>query len=165
MPHANKTTLTGPRAVATSAPGYLAPLVAVRKGHKYYSSKPLHGRWVKWRCSVLLPRLTTSTKVRCDMSDRSGSSPFQAIFESALRDYEKQTGITLAHHPLAEQLQNCQSVESVTTLLQGQARAFSKFKGSDKIMKSLKSVVSVIAALGQDINMVCPWLLIGILHL
>jgi hypothetical protein len=102
----------------------------------------------------------TPTQGRCDMSDQSGSSRFQALFESALRDYEKQTGITLANHPLAEQLQNCQSVESVTTLLQGQARDFSKFKGSDKIMKSLKSAVSVIAALGQDISMVCPWPLI-----
>jgi hypothetical protein len=95
------------------------------------------------------------------MSDQSGSSHYQALFESALQDYEKQTGITLANHPLAEQLQNCQSVESVTTHLQEQARAFSKFKGSDKIMKSLKGVISAIAALGQDISMVCHRLLIG----
>jgi hypothetical protein len=99
------------------------------------------------------------------MSDQSGSSHFQALLESALQDYENQTGIPLANHPLAEQLQNCQSVESVTTLLQEQARDFSKFRGSDKIFKSLNSVVSTLsrvsatATLGQAIGMVCPTLL------
>jgi hypothetical protein len=95
------------------------------------------------------------------MSDQSGSSPFQALFEYALRDYEKQTGIPLANHPLAEQLQNCQSADSITALLQEQARAYGQFRGSEKINKSLKSVVSALAkvsaaALGQAIGMVCP---------
>ena len=95
------------------------------------------------------------------MSDQSGSSPFQAVFESALQDYEKQTGISLANHPLAGQLQNCQSVESVTTLLQEEAQSFSKFRESGKIFKSLKGVVSTlsrvsaIAALGRAIGVVC----------
>ena len=99
------------------------------------------------------------------MSHQPGSSRFQALFESALHDCEKKTGIPLANHlakhPLAEQLQNCQSVESVTALLHEQAAAFSKFRGSDKITKPLKSVVSAIASLGQDIGFVCPWLLTG----
>jgi hypothetical protein len=95
------------------------------------------------------------------MSNQSGPSLFQTLFESALLDYEKQTGIQLANHPFAEQLQNSQSVEFVTALLQEQARAFSKFRESDKILKSLKSVVSAlsgvstIATLGQAISMVC----------
>jgi hypothetical protein len=102
------------------------------------------------------------------MSDQSGSSLFQALFDSALQDYEKQTGIPLADHPLAKQLENCQSVESVTALLQEQTRAFSKFRGSDKIIRSLKNVVSALssvsaaASLGQAVGMVCPWPLIVI---
>ena len=85
---------------------------------------------------------------------------FQALFKSALQDYEKQTGIPLAKHQLAEKLQNCQSVDSVTTLLQEQAQAFNEFRGRDKITKSLKSVVSVLSkvsatvALGQDFGLV-----------
>ena len=100
------------------------------------------------------------------MSDQLGSSWSEVLFESALQDYEKQTGISLSKHPLAEQLQNCQSVESITTLLLEQARAFHDFRGGDKIMKSLKSVVSTlsrvsaVAAVGHDIGMVCTWLLI-----
>ncbi len=103
----------------------------------------------------------------CNMGDQSGSPRFQVLFESALRDYERQTGITLANHPLARQLQICQSVESTTDLLQEQARALSVYRGSDKIMKSLKSVVSFLSkvastpAFGLYFGMVYPRLPIG----
>ena len=94
------------------------------------------------------------------MSDNLQSSRLEALFQSALHDYEQQTGIPLSKHPLAEQLQDCQSVDSITDLLQEQARVFGEFRGSDKIMKSLKSVVSAlsrvsaVAAVGQDIGLV-----------
>jgi hypothetical protein len=97
------------------------------------------------------------------MSDHPGSSRFRVLFEAALQQYEKQTEIPLAKHPLAEQLvpsrirslpsflplllQNCDSVESVIAVLQEQVRAFSEFRGSDRIMKSLKGVVSVLSTL------------------
>ena len=96
------------------------------------------------------------------MNHQSGPSPFQALFESALQDYEIQTGIPLANHPLVQQLQNCHSVESVTALLQEQAQAFIEFRESDKIFKSLKGIVSAlsrvsaISALGHSVGMVCP---------
>jgi hypothetical protein len=99
------------------------------------------------------------------MNEQSGSSTFQTLFESALRDYEAKTGIPLASHPLAEKFQNCQSVDSVTTLLQEHAQAFSEFRGSDKILKSLKNVVSALsrvsatATLGHAIGMACLKLL------
>ena len=100
------------------------------------------------------------------MSDNLQSSRLEALFQSAMHDYEQQTGTPLANHPLAEQLQNCQSVDSITTLLQEQAGVFSGFRGSDKIMKSLKSIVSAlsrvsaVAAAGQNIGLVRPSLLI-----
>jgi len=84
------------------------------------------------------------------MSLQSGSSRFGVLFESALQDYQKQTGMTLAEHPFAEQLQNYQSVESVTALLQGQAQTLGEFKGSDRIMKSLKSIASVLFSLSAS---------------
>jgi hypothetical protein len=96
------------------------------------------------------------------MTDQPGSSRlhWQVLFDAALQDYEKQTGIVLANHPLAEQLQNCHSVESVTTVLREQTQAFSEFRGRDKILKLLKNVVSVLhklsatADLGQAIGLV-----------
>ncbi len=96
------------------------------------------------------------------MGDQSRLSRFQVLFGSALQDYEKQTGTTLANHPLAQQFQICQSVESTTALLQEQAHAFKEFRESDKIMKSLKGVVSFLSkvastpALGLYFGMVYP---------
>ena len=78
-----------------------------------------------------------------------------------MQDYEKQTGIVLAKHPLAVQLQNCDSVESVTAVLREQTQAFSEFRGKDKILKLLKNTVSFLhklsaaADLGHSISLVC----------
>ena len=85
------------------------------------------------------------------MGDQLQSSHFQALFEAALQEYQHQTGTILPDHPLARQLQNCDSIDSVTAVLQEQARAFSEFRGNDgKIMKSLKHVVSVLYTLSAS---------------
>ena len=106
------------------------------------------------------------------MGDLSQPSRFQALFESALQDYQTQTGTILVNHPLAQQLQNCDSIDSVTAVLQEQARAFSEFRGNDgKIMKSLKHVVSVLyklsvsTVLGEAIGLVRRKALISVAHL
>jgi hypothetical protein len=75
------------------------------------------------------------------------STKFRALFESALLGYKKKTGITLADHPLAVQLQSCHSVESITAFLQGQAQAVSNLRESDRIMKSIKTSVSILSPL------------------
>src|ERR1700730_2682431 len=75
----------------------------------------------------------------CNMGDLSGSARFRPLFESALQAYEKETGIALAEHPLAVQLQSCPSAESITTVLQDQANAFSEFGGYCRIMRSVTS--------------------------
>jgi hypothetical protein len=94
------------------------------------------------------------------MSEQSGSSRLRTLFEVVLGDYEKQTGIALAKHPLAEQLQTCVSVESVTDVFREQTQDFSEFRGRDKIMKLLKNSVLQLykltgaASFGQDVGMV-----------
>jgi len=92
------------------------------------------------------------------MSDQSGPSHFQELFEAAFRDYEKQTGKTLANHPLAEKLQSCDSVESVTAVLREQTETSSKIQGKDKILKPLKNVLSVLDKLSSasDLALVRP---------
>jgi hypothetical protein len=83
------------------------------------------------------------------------------LFEAALQDYQKQTGIALAK-PLAEQLQSCDSVESITAVLREQAEAFSESRGNDNVLKPLKKAVSVLykpsaaANFGHDIGLVHP---------
>ena len=99
------------------------------------------------------------------MDDQLGSIHVQKHFESALQAYEKKTGVALAEHPLTVQLESCDSVESITTLLQGQAQAFSESRGRDRVMKSIKNTVSslanlsAIACLAIDISLVRQWAL------
>jgi len=107
-----------------------------------------------------------------NMADQSQSSHFRLLFESALQDYQIQTGTTLPNHPLAEKLQYCDSVDSVTAVLQEQAQAFTEFRGGDgRIMKSLKTVVSVLdslstsTALGEAIGLVRQKASTDVLHL
>lgn len=85
------------------------------------------------------------------MSNPSPSESFRFLFETALQRYEEKTGTKLIEHPLAKQLETCDSVDSITTVLQEQVRAFGKFKGDDgKFMKSLKYSVNVLHALSTN---------------
>jgi hypothetical protein len=85
------------------------------------------------------------------MTDPSTSSRFRSLFDTALQDYERQTGTKLVDHPLAKQLETYESVEAITAFFQEQAQAFSEFRGSDgRIMKSLKSAVSVLLTLSTS---------------
>jgi hypothetical protein len=81
------------------------------------------------------------------MADQPGSTSFQLLFDSALQGYERKTGVNLIKHPLALQLQNCHSVEEITSLLQGQTQAFNDFRENDKIIKSIEIIVSILSPL------------------
>jgi len=83
------------------------------------------------------------------MAHQSESTRFQTLFEPALQAYEKKAGVSLAHHPLAIKLQSCDTVEAITGLFQDQARAFSHLQGSDKIIKSLKTTVSILSKISS----------------
>jgi hypothetical protein len=78
------------------------------------------------------------------MADQSGSTRFRELFNSALRAYEKETGVTLSNHRLAVELQYCDTIEGITVLLQGQAKDFKK---SETIIKSVETIVSILTPL------------------
>ena len=105
------------------------------------------------------------------MSHQSERGRLRGLFDAALQDYEKTTDIVLAQHPLAEQLQNCHTVESTTTFLQDKAREFGDFRGSDRVMVSIKNTVSILfmlsanAASDNVIDLVRPNQLMGVSHL
>ena len=94
------------------------------------------------------------------MSDQSTSSHLKVLFEVALQAYETKTGIALVKHPLADRLQECHSVESITAVLHEQTQAFNQFRGKEKVIKLLKNAVSVLyklsacAKLGEVIDVV-----------
>ena len=98
-------------------------------------------------------------------SDQSGLSPLRVLFQTALEDYEKQTGIELVKHPLAERLQDCNTVDAVTAILHEQAQDFKKFQEKDKVLKPLKKVLTVlhiissvpsVANFSRNVGLVCP---------
>jgi hypothetical protein len=96
---------------------------------------------------------------------------WQFIFEAALQSYERQTGTKLVSHPLARQLEDCNSVESITAVLQEQACSFSQFRrDGDKAMGSLTSAVHVLYALststtlGEGIGLVRQMVLLKIAY-
>jgi fungal STAND N-terminal Goodbye domain len=97
-----------------------------------------------------------------DMTDQSGSPHLRVLFEAALEDYKQQTGIELAKHPLAEHLEDCNSVESVTAILRAEAQDFKEFREKDKLLKPLRKVLTVLhrlssaADFAQDVGLVCP---------
>ena len=84
---------------------------------------------------------------RCNMDIQSGPARFVVLFEPALQAYEKNMGITLAEHPLARQLRSCHSIESITSVLLGEAKAYGEFEGSDRVNKSIKNTVSILTTL------------------
>jgi hypothetical protein len=83
-----------------------------------------------------------------EMSQPSSlSSTFQVLFNAALQDYKDKTGNTLTDHPIAKQLEACESVNSITAILQEQARSFRETTENDgKLMKALNSSVDVLCA-------------------
>ena len=78
------------------------------------------------------------------MSQPSSSSTFQTLFNTALQDYKDKTGSSLIDHPFAMQFQECDSVESITTILEEQARIFREFRDHGKLVNSLKRLVDVL---------------------
>ena len=84
------------------------------------------------------------------MSHQSESDRLRGLFDAALQHYEKTTKMILARHPLAEQLQNCHTIESTTKFLHDKVREFGDFRGSDKIMASIKNIVSILFMLSVN---------------
>jgi hypothetical protein len=68
------------------------------------------------------------------MRHQSRPADFQTLFNltaASLQKYEKQTGVALSEHPLAEQLQYSDSAESVIAILQEQVPACSEYGGTN----------------------------------
>lgn len=98
------------------------------------------------------------------MATLSGSLDLKLLFQSALEEYEKETGINLVdlEHPLVAELERCDSLESITRVLQEKAQAFCEFrrdkpKGIELFKHAVGALhkLSGIALLGASIGFVC----------
>ena len=93
--------------------------------------------------------------------DPFSESKLRSLFETALREYEKQAGTNLLDNRLTMKLQSCNSADAIGAVLQEQAQAFHKFRGDDgKVIKWLKRTVHVLhtlstsTALGEGVGLV-----------
>jgi hypothetical protein len=83
----------------------------------------------------------------------SCSSNFQLIINNALKAYEKQTKEDLLAHPLAAQLQACNSPGDIVTILQQQVQGLDQSRSSgDRWTKWLDPTVSVLYSLSETLG-------------
>ncbi|KAH9167839.1 hypothetical protein EDB89DRAFT_1646827 [Lactarius sanguifluus] len=89
----------------------------------------------------------------------SSSSNFQSIVNAALKSYEKQTKKDLLAHPLAAQLQSCNTPSDILTVLKDQVHEFGLSHSGEGIQaRWLISTVNVLYAfsstLGEGVGLV-----------
>jgi hypothetical protein len=87
------------------------------------------------------------------------SSNFQQIFNNALKVYEKRTKKDLLAHPLATELQNCDSPTEILTVLHRQVQGLDQSgTGDDRWTKWLDPTVNVLymlsGTLGEGLGLV-----------
>ena len=90
----------------------------------------------------------------------TSSSNFQSVFNNALKEYQRRTKKDLLTHPLAAQLQQCDSPSSIRTVLQQQVQELEQSQTSDECLtRWLDPTVNVLSALsdtiGEAVGLVC----------
>src|ERR1700730_11317445 len=81
------------------------------------------------------------------------SSNFQSAFNAALQEYEIKTKNTLLTHPLAAQLQSCDSPSAILSVLQDLIQQFDQRRRSDRRLSNwLDPTVNVVYALSATLS-------------
>ena len=88
----------------------------------------------------------------------SSSSNFQLVITNALKEYEKRTKQDLLAHPLASQLQVCDSPTAILNVLQQQIQGVDQRHGDDRWTKWLDPTVNILYTLcdtlGEGVGLV-----------
>ena len=89
----------------------------------------------------------------------SSSSTFQSLFNAALDAYEKKTKTKLLTHPLAAQLQSCDSPTAILSVLRDLIQQFDRRRRRDERLTSwLNPTINVLYAfsstVGQGVGLV-----------
>ena len=90
------------------------------------------------------------------MSSSAAISPisnFQLIFSTALKAYERRTKTNILLHPLASQLQACDSPGSILDVLQGQVDDLAQARTRDeRLTKWLSPTINVLLAFSATVG-------------
>src|SRR5712691_9357772 len=92
-------------------------------------------------------------------SSSSSSSNFRSVFNAALEAYDKITKSKLLSHPLATQLQSCDTPAAILSVLQDLVQQFDQSRsGDERLRKWLDPTVNVLfafsATLGEGVGLV-----------
>src|SRR6266702_457355 len=107
-----------------------------------------------------LPNMSQSpTSSSKNPATTASSSNFKVIFEKALNVYKIKTKQDLTTHPLASQLQACDSPAAILTILQDQVHQFERCRsGDERLRRWLNPTINVLyafsATLGEGIGLV-----------
>ena len=90
----------------------------------------------------------------------SSSTNFQQIINNALDKYKKRTKNDLITHPLAAQIQSCDSPSAILALLQQQVQGLDQSRSShERLLRWLDPSVNVIyvlsSTLAAGVSLVC----------
>jgi hypothetical protein len=130
--------------------GGVRPLPSVHNPHSrsHPSSAQLHSFLLPSKFLVIMSATPATTS-----ASASSESRFQAIFQAALKSYQKQTKKDLLTHPLASQLQSCGSTTDILAILQDRVREFEKnSKGDERLTKWLGPTVNVLSAFSAAVS-------------
>ena len=107
--------------------------------------------------TILLSSQSLTSLLMSHTHSPSTSSNFQLIFDNALKTYKKCTKMDLFKHPLADQLQACNSPSSILAVLQKQVQELNGSQRSNT--KWLDPTVNVLhtfsETLGEGVGSVC----------
>jgi hypothetical protein len=88
----------------------------------------------------------------------TSSANFQVIFNNALKAYERRTKKDLLSHPLAVELQTCNSPTAILAVLRRQAQGLDSSSSNDRWTKWLEPTVNVLHTfsdtLGEAVSLV-----------
>ena len=102
--------------------------------------------------------LSNSTMSQVQSTSASTTS-FETIFAEALKEYKKQTKRDISSHPLAAQLQSCDTPSAILAVLQARVQKFGQSQSDDeKWIKWVDPTVNVLfafsATLGSGVGLV-----------
>ncbi|KAF8268400.1 hypothetical protein EI94DRAFT_1914808 [Lactarius quietus] len=101
------------------------------------------GAWL----GTTAPPLSVKTAAPSTSSTSESSSNFLTVFISAVKAYEKKTKTDLLTHPLAAQLQSCNSSSDILAILNDKVNEFEQFRsGNERLSSWLNPTINVLYA-------------------
>ena len=97
--------------------------------------------------------MSSSTLGHTSTSSESFKSVLDAALSRTLADYKDKTGKGLLDDPFAKQVQQCDSVDAIKAIFQGQAKALQQIRdGDDRLVNRIGLVVDVLHAFSDALG-------------